>query len=141
MTVIEELVQAKADLASMDASVKAGVALVEAANKERDEIKAQLSAIEIKSAEELKKVSDVLAAEQVAHVSTKTDLEKAKKVLANPAFAAAASKTSDVPLAEGGSAETVIKTKADCIAEHKKITDPIAQARYRRDNAKELGLA
>ena len=90
----------------------------------------------------VEKVQAEIIAEKSAHEATKVELATAKAALANPAFAAAAARGDKTAVKEGCSeAGKDIMTKAEALAEYRKITDPVAQACFRRDHRKELGLA
>lgn len=147
MTVVEQLTEKQTELDAVKAEMQKSVEAVKVATdtlavtvKERDELKANAQAAEAKHADELKKVQDALTAKEAEHVATVKELETAKQALANPAFAHAAVKGDKKAVAEGSSEASQLMTKEQARAEHDKLSDPVAQACFRRDHAKELGL-
>jgi predicted nucleic acid-binding Zn-ribbon protein len=87
------------------------------------------------------KVQAEIIAEKSAHEATKAELATAKAALANPAFAAAAAQGDKQAVKEGGAEASHVMTKAEALVEYKKLNDPVAEACFRRDHAKILGLA
>jgi DNA-binding transcriptional MocR family regulator len=97
-------------------------------------------AISAKAQEAITAGVDALKAEQDAHAATKAQLELAQKQLANPAHLAVKNQGSQAAVPEGGSQATETKTQAEWRAEHNEIKDPVAQAQFRGEHRKELGL-
>jgi hypothetical protein len=149
MTVAQELIAATEANATLTADWKAkceAVAMLTAENTglktALETVKASVVALKDEHAKALTVAETAFKAEQTAHITTKTELETAKKALANPAFAAAAVTGSKVAVAEGGAEaqDTAKITKENAEAEYKKIVDPKARADFRDKYAVELGL-
>ena len=150
MTIIQELEQAKtelaakaASLATAEADIKAGAELIAQADKARLEIKASMDAMTSAHAEALKVETAKFDVEKAAHVATKAELEAAKKTLANPAFGAALAKGDKVSVPEGGSesqASAEVMTYAQAQAAYAKIEGAKEKAEFRAKYKKELGL-
>ncbi len=108
-TVIQELETSQAAttaaLAEVD-TLKANLASAEAANGATvAELKREIDARDaklLKLDEDLKAAEQLLAGEQAAHAATKTELEKAQRALANPAYADAAVKGSSKATEDAG---------------------------------------
>jgi len=148
-TIIQQLSDAQARITELEEIVKVSgeqVATVQS------EIKAAIEA-KVKAEAEAKTTSEsngkiiaekdaAIKAEQVAHEATGVELAKAKRALANPAFADAAIVGNDKPASEGGIAPSVPPmTSEEAVAKYKAIADPKERAMFRKENWKILGIS
>lgn len=142
-TVVQDLEKAAGRIVELEAALAAsGNALTAAQAAIEDGAKALADerAVSAKAREAVKAAADALAAEQASHAQTKAQLEQAQKELENPAYLAVKNQGSSAAVPEGGAQAAEKKTRAEWSAEHNAITDPVAQARFRSEHRKELGL-
>ena len=147
MTIVEQLVSVQADLEAKtkslteaDATIKAGVELIEKATKECGEVKATLASIEAKHQEELKKVQDELVSVKADLSTVKVALDEANKKLENPAFLQVVKGDSKAVTEGNGASDKVVMTFEQAHTEYKKLNDPKAKELFRAEHAVELRL-
>jgi len=154
-TVVKQLEEAQSRIAELEAEVEQSGKTLEAKEAEhakalesmqgeRDAVQADLKTAQeelAKAPEVLKAAEDALKTEQEAHTATKAELEKARKGLANPAFAEAAVAGMPAGTDEGGTAAAEEPlTKAEALAAYKKIEDAKERKAFRKEHAEVLGL-
>lgn len=150
MTIAEELTEAKAraELAEKakveaEAAMKANGEAFLAVTKERDELKVKMEAEQKAHAGCVSEALSALDKEQKAHTATKSELEKAQKALANPAFAAAAATGSKKAVEEGAAAGADVATfatQAEALAAYDKVQGAKEREEFRTKHAGVLGL-
>lgn len=113
-------------------------ALAALAQKEVESAADHQGAIEAAAAAAASAVA--LEEEREKHATTAAELARARRALANPAFAAAAVAGADAAVPEGGAEAGSVLSCADAYAEYSRIADPRQRAIYRREHAVELGL-
>jgi len=136
---IVSLEQAALDAAQAHASALAALALEkEEALKALEVEKASVVSAQAKANE----ANTALETEKATREKAESELANAKKVRANPAYAAAGTAGSKTPVAEGGSigGAGAVMTREQAEQEYKKIDDPVARARFRAEHKKELEL-
>lgn len=112
----------------------------EAAAKENADLKAAAAKVEVEHKAALELIAAERDALKVEKEALATELANAKKTLENPAFKAAQADGQKQATAEGGQPPVVVPmTQAEAEAELKKITDPVARAKFRAEHMKELG--
>lgn len=145
-TVVEELTEAHARIATLEASATESLTQHESALSTiaaRDAtIKEHVATIAARDAT-IAASAVSIKAEQDANEATRAELATAKTALANPAFAAAAatgSKAKDGATPAAVHEDGAPATKAEAIAQYRKIEDPKARAEYRVQHKDILGL-
>jgi hypothetical protein len=105
---------------------------------DEDEAKKALSAVQSLSAK-LDAAEKRIVALENGLKAAQAENGRLKGALRDPAFAAAALRAEEVPA--GGDASATTMTTAQANAAYAKLTDPRAQAEFRREHAEELGLS
>ena len=147
-TVVEELAEANERVKALEASQAAGVKALEGMTAERDQAKAgEKAALDLATKAEADKAEAVkaLEAERTEKAQAIADRDAAKaetaKVLANPAFAAAAKQGLKAGTDEGGQAHRAqFATRADAETAYRKIEGAKERAAFRAEHKEILGL-
>ncbi len=149
---IEQLAEAQASVKALTEQIAVAKTNEAAGKKQADDslalavkheadLKAAIEAHKVEVTALQKQIQDGIA----AHGVTKSELEKAQKTLANPAFAIALEKGKTQATAEGGNKETSNDSEFESreaaeMAYRKLDGDPIAQREFRAKHKQILGL-
>lgn len=121
-----------------DAAVKAAADMKAAAEKAVTDLAAAIEAHKAELAEQCK----ALEAEKAERAKLAEELAKARKALANPAFADAAARGTSSPAPAGMPAadQVEFKSQAEALAAYKKIEGARERAEFRKQHKEILGL-
>jgi len=146
-TVVEELADATERIEALEAEAKKAGEQIASLTAEVDKAKADTqAAVELTNAADAEKAEAVAAleAEKAEHGKTQEQLTESKatleKVLANPAFAAAAKAGLKDGTGEGTQAKDGYETKEQALAAYRQIEDARERAAFRAENKELLGL-
>ena len=147
-TVVEELADANERIKALEGEKAAGLTQIEALTGEVEKAKADgKAALDLAAKAESEKADAIkaLEGEKAEHGKTQGELSAAKadlaKVLANPAFAAAAKAGLVKGTEEGGSvAGKEFATRAEAEAAYRQINDAKERAAFRAKHKEILGL-